>query len=636
MFNIVNKHKRLLQIVLALVLLPPFAFFGLEAYTRGAGGKDEVASVEGNAISEREFTEELARQQERVRQMFGGQADPAMFDTPALRKGVIDQMIAERVLATAAIKAHLMVDDDTLRNTIASMPPFQVEGKFSRDAYERVLRAQGLTPTSYQERLRYEMSLTQLARSVADTGFTSRTALERMAALETQQREVSESRIAPEAFMAGVKIDAAQVKAYYEANAAEFRVPERVKAQYLVLSAGDLAARDPVSEAELKEAYQAKVAKDGGSEQRRASHILIPFPPDAKDADKKAARAKAEQVLAELRKAPNRFAELAKKYSEDPGSKDKGGDLGFFSRGSMVKPFEDAAFSLKEGETSGLVESEFGFHIIKVTGVQSAKVPTLDSMRKELTSQVQAQKGARLFNEAAADFGNTVYEQADSLEPAAKKYKLQVQSSDWIDASGSGAAGVLASPRLRSALFSTDAIQNRRNTDAVEVAPGTLAAARVMEHQPATQRKLEEVSADIEKKLRLREAAKLAQKDGAAKLEALRKGENVAVNWSATRLVSRRNAQGVSPQAMSALAALDTAKLPGYAGVEAGDVGYVLYKVTRVVEPAAQTDAQKGAEAQQLQRMSGQLQYDAYLAALRGRSKVSVNSERIEKKAPQP
>lgn len=636
MFSIVNKHKRLLQLVLALVLLPPFAFFGLEAYTRGASGKDEVASVEGTSISEREFTEELARQQERVRQMFGGQADPALFDTPVLRKGVIDQMIAERVLATAAIKAHLMVDDDTLRNTIAAMPPFQVDGKFSREAYERVLRAQGLTPTGYQERLRYEMSLTQLARSVADTGFTARTALDRMAALETQQREVSEARISSESFAAAVKVDAAQVKAYYDANAAEFRVPERVKAQYLVLSASDLASRNPVSEAELKEAYQAKVAKEGGAEQRRASHILIPLAPGMKDSEKGAARAKAEQVLAELKKSPSRFAELAKKYSEDPGSKDKGGDLGFFSRGSMVKPFEDTAFSLKEGETSGIVESEFGFHIIRVTGVQSARLPTLESMRKELTSQAQAQKGARLFNEAASDFGNTVYEQSDSLEPAATKFKLTLQTSDWVDASGAGAAGVLANARLRAALFSADALQNKRNTDAVEVAPGTLAAAWVLEHQPATQRKFEDVRADIEKKLRLREAAKLAQKDGAAKLEALRKGENVSVSWSATRMVSRRNAQGVSPNAMSALAALDPAKLPGYAGVEAGDAGYVLYKVTRVAEPPAASDAQKSAESQQMQRMSGQLQYDAYLAALRGRSKVSINSDRIEKKAQQP
>jgi peptidyl-prolyl cis-trans isomerase D len=253
-------------------------------------------------------------------------------------------------------------------------------------------------------------------------------------------------------------------------------------------------------------------------------------------------------------------------------------------------------------------------------------------MRKEPTTQLQAQKGARLFNEAATDFGNTVYEQADSLEPVARKYKLQVQTSDWIDPAGGGAAGVLANARLRSALFSPDAIQNHRNTDAVEVAPGTLAAARVLEHQPAAQRKLEEVSAEIEKKLRLREAAKLAQKEGAAKLAALRKGEGASVTWGAAKLVSRRNPQGVPPEAMSALSSLDAAKLPGYAGVDAGDAGYVLYKVTRVVDAADRSEAQKSAEAQQLQRMTGALQYDAYLAALRARSKVSVKTDLIEKK----
>jgi len=632
MFSIVHKHKRLLLVALLLFIVPPFAFFGLESYTSALGGGDEVAMVEGNPISEREFTEELARQQDRMRSMFGRNIDPALLDTPEMRKGMLDSMVAQRVLAAEAIKSNLIVDDEMLRNTIASMPAFQVDGKFSRSAYESVLRAQGMTPAAYQERLRYDMSLGQLTRAVGESAFTARSVAERVAALEGQQREVAEARIQTDSFTAGVKIDAAQVKAYYEANPAEFRTPERVKAQYLVLSAGDLAARDPVSEADIKAAYQARIAKDVGTEQRRVSHILIPYTTESKDAEKQAARKQAEQVLAELRKSPTRFAELARKHSQDPGSSDKGGDLGFFSRGAMVKSFEDVAFTLKEGETSALVETEFGFHIIRVVAIQAAKPPTLEALRKELSTELQAQKGSRAFNAAAADFSNTVYEQSDSLEPAAQKYKLQLQTSGWIENAPGETAGPLGNPRLRAALFATDAIQGRRNTDAMEVAPSTLASARVMEYQPAAQRKLEEVSAEIEKRLRQREAAKLAEKEGAARLESLRKGESVSLNWSPTRLVSRRNPAGLAPQALAGISAADASTLPAYVGVAVGESGYAIYRVSKVLDAPAKNEQQKGAELQQVQRLAGANQFEAYLAALRERSKVTINKERLEKK----
>jgi peptidyl-prolyl cis-trans isomerase D len=632
MFQLVQKHKRLLQVVFMLLIIPPFAFFGLEAYTRSFSGRDDVATVEGTPISQREFSTELARQQERMRAVFGRSVDTAALDTPEIRRGLLDSLIAQRVLVSEAARARVLVDDDTLRGAIAGMPAFHVDGKFSRPAYETVLRAQGLTPATFQENLRMQISLSQLSRAVGETAFTARSSLERLAALEEQKREVVEARVAAEPFLAQVRIEPAQVRAYYDSNQADFRVAERVRAQYVVLSAADLAAQASVTEGELKAAYDAGRAQAGGGEQRRASHILIQVAPEAKDAERQAARKKAQEVRGEVARAPARFAELARKHSQDPGSAEKGGDLGFFPRGSMVKAFEDAAFALKEGETSGVVESEFGYHIIRVTAIQGGKAPTFDSMRKQLAAEVQRQKGQRRFAEVAEAFGNMVYEQSDTLEPAAQKYQLQIQTSDWLENTPNEKAGPLDNARLRSALFSSEALQNKRNTDAVEVAAGVLVAARVAGHQPASTRKFEEVQADIEKRLRLREAAKLAKSEGAKRLEALRNGEAASLAWGAAKQVSRRDPQGVSPGALKSIASADTAKLPAYVGVDAGDAGYAIYRITKVIESPPRTEQQRNADLERARMQDGAAQYEAYLGALRGRSKVEVNEARLLEK----
>jgi peptidyl-prolyl cis-trans isomerase D len=433
-----------------------------------------------------------------------------------------------------------------------------------------------------------------------------------------------------QAFLAQVKIDEAAVKAFYEANQGEFRTPEMVKAEYLALSAEQLGALDPVTEDELKAAYAARSSQYRQEEQRHVSHILIAAPADAKPADKEAAKKKAEALLAELRKSPDKFPELAKQNSQDTGSAEKGGDLGVMGPGMMVKPFEEAAFKLKEGEISPVVETEFGYHIIRVTGIQPAKIKALDEVRAELTKDLAKQKGTRKFAEAAEVFSNLVYEQSDSLKPAAERFKLQVQKTDWIPKAGSPAAGVLANPRMLSALFSPDSIQSKRNTDAIEVAPGVLASARVVEHRPATQLKYEEVKDTIEKRLRLQEAAKLARKDGEAKLAELKSGKELAINWSQPHPVSRSKPEGLPPDALRQILSADASKLPAYAGFGA-DGGYVLYRVGKVIE--APVGEEKGKDSiARLESQVGGEQFTAYTAALRSRAKVEINKANLDKK----
>ena len=422
MFDFVQKYKRAIQVFLFLIALT-FMTWGIESYSRFQGSGDAVAKVNGIEITRREFDDEMRRQQDQLRQMFGGQFNPEVFDTPEARQALVDGLVSQRLVSSEAIRANLTVSDETLREMIAQVPAFQAGGQFSKTAYETMLRSQSppLTPAQYENRLRHDLAVQQLAFAVG-AAIPSRTVAERIASIEAQKREVSEARIAPQQYLPQVKIDEAKLKEYYDANPAEFRLPERVRAEYVVLSAEQLARAEPVSDADLKEAYQNRLAQMTESEQRRASHILVKT------------RDEALQVEAELKKSPARFADLAKKQSQDPGSAEKGGDLGWFGRGMMVKPFEDAAFGMKQGETSGPVQSDFGFHIIRVTGTKAAKARSFEDARAEIEAELKKaraapalQRGRRHLHQPGLRAGRQPQAGRGALQAAGADHRLDRQ-----------------------------------------------------------------------------------------------------------------------------------------------------------------------------------------------------------------
>jgi len=508
MFDFVEKHKRLLQIFLGLIAVT-FATWGIESYTRFRGGADTIATVNGLSVSQREFELEMRRQQERLRRMLGGNFDPAVLERPESRRALLDSLVTQRLLASEAQKASLIVSDDMLVELIHSVPAFQSDGRFSKAQYEQALRMQNppMSSSQFEQRLRYDLVLQQLTRAVGESAIAPRSVAERLGAIEAQQREVAEVRIAAQQFVGKASVDDAKLKEYYGANPDEFRTPERVRAEFVMISADALAAQEPVTPQEAKAYWDAT------------------YGPKVKERED--ARKKAQSLLAAVRKDPASFAQVAKAESQDPGSKDSGGDLGFSPRGAFVKPFEDALFRMKEGAVSDLVETEFGFHIIKLTAIQrkdgkeerrashilitapaDAGKP-FEALRPQIEAELKKQRGARKFAESAEAFSNLVYEQPDSLKPAAERFKLQVQTTPWIAKSASQELGALDNPKLLAALFSQDSIKNKRNTDAIEVAPGALVAARVLEHQPAVQRSFDEVKKDIGEKLRRKQSVEL-------------------------------------------------------------------------------------------------------------------------------
>ena len=619
MFDLVSKHKRILQLILALTILP-FAFFGLDSYTRSAGGAADAARVDGTAVTVREFSDEARRQQDRLRQMLGQGADMSQFDTPELRLAILDSLISQRLLTNEVVNARLLLSKEDVVAAILTAPEFQDGGKFSSERYANYLRAMGLSDEGNVMKLRAEIPSSRLANTIAATAMPPRAVTERLAALEAEKREVAEAFIPADSFIAGIKPDEAAMKAYYDSHLGEYKVPERIRAEFAVLSAEELARGETVSEAELKTAYEARASQFGAAEQRRASHILLKT------------KEEADKVLADVRKEPQHFAELAKKLSLDTGSAGNGGDLGMNARGSLASPaLESEIFKLKQGE-SGVAQSEFGFHVVRLVAVQAGKAGSLEDARKDLTAEIAKQKAAKKFAEMAEGFNNLVYEQSDSLKPAAERYKLKISTTGWFTRQGSAEIGAVAHPKLLAALFSQDSTRQRRNTDAVEVTPGVLIAARVAEHQPEAQRPYDEVKADVARKLARREAVALAKKEGEAKLAALAKGGDAGLSWAPAKKVTRQDAQGVPRAALRRIMTADVAKLPAYAGAERGEDGYALYRISKVIPGEAKTGPQLAESQARYDQQAGSEQLDIYIASLRAKSKVEVYPANLEKK----
>ncbi|MDP2878346.1 MAG: SurA N-terminal domain-containing protein [Sulfuricella sp.] len=606
------------KIIIGLITIP-FALWGVDSYIRDGDKADILAEVNGQEITRQEFSRTLKEQQERMRGAMGERFDPAMLDRPEVRQSVLDGLVQQRLLAMEANRVGFNLPDTLLASIIAEIPEFQQDGKFSQARYESMIRAQDMTPAVFESRLRQNLVIQQLFEGLSHGVAVPRASEEMVARLAEQQREISQAMLTPEQYMIQLKVDPAGIKAYYDKHREEFLVPEQARLDYVVLSADELRQQMVASDEEVKKYYDEHSAQYNEPEQRRASHILI------------AERTQAERILKEIKQNPAKFEDIAKQHSKDPGSAAKGGDLGFFARGAMVKPFEDAAFGMKGGEISALVQSDFGFHIIKLTAIRQGGARSLDEVRGEIAPELKKHKAVKKFAELAETFSNTVYEQPDSLKPVADALKLKIQSSPWISKKGTDMA-LLKHPKLLQAVFSEDALKLKRNTEAVEVAPNTLVAARVAEHKAASYKPFEDLHTELAKRLLHEQGNAMAVKQGKDALASLQKGGAVAdLKWGATILINRENASSMGKDALSQIFRADTGKLPAYTGIENPKGGYLLIKVSKVVEPGAIDPAKKKSYASQLRQAFAQEYSSAYLASLKQKADISIKKEKLEK-----
>jgi peptidyl-prolyl cis-trans isomerase D len=431
MFDLVTKYKRITQIVLALIALP-FAFFGVDYYFRRVDSTPEIASVGSDKITQNEFADQVREQIDRARQAMGRNFDPAFFDNPEVRYSILETMINDRLLYDKARQESFRVSDSQLSQFIGALPVFQQDGHFSPERYKQLLASQNMTPVQFEEKLRRDLALAPLQEPLAAGNIVARASSERFIDLAEQKREVALASIEAAPFEKDVKVDDAAVKAFYESNPQAFRTPEQLKFEYVMLTQDSLLPSVSVDAAEVKQQYEANSKQYGQEEQRAAAHILIAVKPDASDADKAAAKKKAEEILAQAKANPAKFAELAKQVSQDPGSAPQGGDLGFLPRGNLDKAFEETEWKMKVGEIAGPVLTDFGYHIIRLNSITPAKMRPFEEVKPQIENELKRQKAAQKFASAADQLQNLVYEQADSLQPAANALGLPLQTSPLI------------------------------------------------------------------------------------------------------------------------------------------------------------------------------------------------------------
>jgi len=626
MFDFFRRHMRALQFVLVLLVFPSFVFFGIQGYSRVAGDdRQTVAHVAGHPVSSAELDAALRERVERARRQMPS-LDPKLFETPEMKRLALDGVIRDRVMLAAADKMHLVTTDDRLERAFKSDPEFaslrNPDGSINRDS----LTAIGMSSEGFAERLRQDLSRRQVMEPIASSAIAPAAAASAALDAMYQQREIQVERFDAKDQLAKATPTDAEIEAYYKdpAHAAQFRAPEQAQVEYVVLDLDAVKKNISVSDEDLRKYYAEDEKRFAVPEERRASHILVKADKDAPKAERDKARAKAETLLAEVRKNPQSFAEIARKNSDDEGSAAKGGDLDFFGRGQMVKPFEDAAFALKPGETSGIVESDFGFHIIHVTGARGGEKKSFESVRAQVEDEVRSQIVQKRFADAAVEFGDIVYEQPDSLKPAADKWKLQIQTAQHVTHTPQpGATGPLANPRFLDALFSNESTHDKKNTKAIDIGANQLAAGRVVQYSPAHVLPLAEVKDKVRQQLAATKASELAAKLGAERLAKLQANPDQPFPGNPV-MVSRAQLRDVPRPLVDAALKAPVAKLPAFVGVPLGDQGYAIVKILKTAgrDPVV-ADASKAMS--QYAQVWAEAEAQAYYAALKSRLKVSVN-----------
>ena len=618
-----ERSKGWLAKLILVLITVPFALWGIDSYLHQAGSNVAIAKVDGDTVTVQEYGNALQNLRDKLQAE--GKVDPAMLDNPEVKQSVLDRLITTRLLNAEIQREKFTIGDEQLGKYIIGLPEFQQDGQFSQEVYDKLLAQNRLSPSQFESRLRTDLLAQQARDGLVSLAYLPNSLSEQTVKIEHQQREVSVAEIKAADYLTQVKVDPAQVKAYYENNKDKFRVPEQVKLEFVLMSANTLIPGMQVTEEESKKFFAENAAKFQGDEQRRASHILIGFGVSATPQAKQEARKKAEEVLAEVKKNPGKFDELAKKYSQDPGSAEKGGDLGMFGRGAMVKSFEDAVFSMTPGAISDLVESEFGYHIIKLTEIKG-QAQGYDAVKPQIRAELMYQKALSKFSEQAENFSNMVYEQSTSLQPAAAAFGLQVQTTGWL--SRAEGAKFFKNDKLINMVFTNEVLKERRNTEAIEVSPNSLVSARVVDYKAAAPRTFEEVKVGIEEFLKLEQAAKLAIQKGESALASLHQGKDVdGLAWIPPVTVDRKNAQGLTDLTMAQAFKIDATKLPAYAGVADNNKGYLLIKVSHVDSALAGNETDKKAAESELQAALASEYVRAYVQSLKEKSKITVNSQ---------
>lgn len=632
MFDFVRRHTRIMQFLLFLLIFPSFVLFGIDGYNRFRDKGESVASVNGQEITQAEWDNAHRAQVERMRASMPN-VDVKVFDSPQAKYSTLERLVRDRLLQAAASQLRLGASDQRLATELQQNPSIaalrRADGTLDMERYRQLLGSQGMTPESFENQVRVDLASRQVMSGVGVTSFAPAALADVTLNAFYEQRQVQIARFSATDFVAKVNPSDDDLQSYYKGHAERFQSSERADVEYVVLDLAALQKGIAVPETELRTYYEQNQSRLAALEERRVSHILIGADKSMPSAERDKARAKAQELLALVQQSPDKFADLARKNSQDPGSAAKGGDLDFFARGAMVKAFEDVAFSLKKGETSGVVETEFGFHIIRLTDIKQPKVKSFEEQRPSLEADVRRQLAQRKFAEVAEQFTNMVYEQSDSLKPVAERLKLDVLTAKNLSREpAETATAPLNNPKLLAAVFSADSIEKKRNTEAVEVGPNQLAAARVIQYSPARTLPFDEVKVRVRQQWVAEQSAARARQEGIAKLAEWKANAETA-KLASSVVISREQTQQQPSALVEAALRADAQKLPAWVGVDLGTNGYAVVKVEKIMSREGAAAQNRDRERAQYAQWWASAEGLAYYGLLKEKFKVEIKTPRL-------
>jgi peptidyl-prolyl cis-trans isomerase D len=622
-----EKTQGIIATFILFLVVVPFALWGINSYF-DSGSKLNVAKVNGTDISQVAYRRALDQ--------LRGRVNPKAFDSPQFKQMILDRLIDQTLLSQDVENQGYRISDAQLARMIQNLPPFQRDGHFDPAMYEAVLRGQGISPHEFEARLRDEILTRQVETGLSESGFVTKTDVADVARLMSQEREVAYAVIDTHTLMARTTVSAQEVESYYSSHPEMFQIPEQVRVDYLTLSAADLDKNEQPTEEELKKAYADEQARFVIPEKRRASHILISLPSNASEKEDKEAQAKIQDIARQIHNGAN-FAAMAKQYSMDSATAAEGGDLGEVRRGVLPKSLEEAVYALKPGEVSKPVRTQYGYHLVKLTAYTPEKRRSFAEVRKELVKLVQQNKGENKFFDLSEKFRNIVYEQPDSLAPAAKALGLKIQKSDWF--SRSGGPGIAANPKVAQAAFEPDVLSQARNSDAIDVSDDVLVAVRVVDHRPVGRKPLAQVRADIERILKQERAQEAAHKLGEEWLHALNAGGSLEAlakqrgfKYQSPKNITRQQKTAVDERIVEAAfrASRPQNEKPVYDLVDLGDQGFAVLalKDVRDVSGKPEDKLQEQAKSLLIPRRTTDY-YADYQAGLRQKAKIQIYSDQL-------
>lgn len=631
MFDTVRNNSKIMMGLLFILIIPSFVLVGIEGYSRFNEQGTAVAKVDGEKITQQQWDAAHQRESERIRAQRPG-IDAKLLDSPQARQATLERLVNDRVVSAAAKAQRLITSDARLARELQQDPAIAAlrgsDGRLDMDRYRQLVGSQGMSPEMFEANVRADLSNRQVLQGLLGSTLVTQSQTEAALNAYFQRRDVQVQVFKAADFAGKVQVSDPALAAFYQSNAERFRSAESADIEYVVLDVAAVEKTIQLPEHDVRSYYEQNLQQLAGQEQRRASHILINAPKGTPAAERQKAREKAQALLDTLRKNPTAFASLARENSQDPGSASRGGDLDFFGRGAMVKPFEEAVYALQKGQISDLVESEFGYHIILLTDIKAPKVESFESMRPRLEDELRKQQAQRKVAELAETFSNTVYEQSDALKPVAEKLKLTLQQASGVMRQpAAGAVGVLASPKLLQALFAEDSIGKRRNTEAVEVAPNTLVSARIVNYRPSAVRPLEEVRDQVRTQFIQDASAKMAASQAQQSLQAW-KAQPATANLPASVPIARDQAQGLPAQVLDAALRTDPSTLPAFVGVDLGAQGYAVVRVNKVLPRDPQTPELLRQSRAQFANLWGQAESQAYMNALKTRYGAKVLADK--------